>query len=227
MFEVDLPGARVVFTTRLGGGSKGAYASRNLGIETEDDPEVVRANLAETRAGLGLPEVQLLHQIHGADIRSIDRDTVGSVPLGDGAVVTERNLPVLISGADCPAVVIASSERLVALHCGWRSVAAGIIEAAVERLAGERFSAVIGPGICQDHFEVGAEVVEQMGAHGPNFTEGRQFDLRGLIRHRLDAAGAASIHQVERCTHCEPELFYSFRRDGDPTGRQAAIAWRI
>jgi hypothetical protein len=37
----------------------------------------------------------------------------------------------------------------------------------------------------------------------------------------------ADVHDVELCTMCsDPELFFSHRRDGGVTGRQAGAVWR-
>ena len=38
---IDLPGATALFTTRRGGVSEGPYASLNLGLLTDDDPDRV------------------------------------------------------------------------------------------------------------------------------------------------------------------------------------------
>ena len=43
-FRVELPGAEVLFSTRDGGFSEGAYASLNLGLLTGDDRETVIRN---------------------------------------------------------------------------------------------------------------------------------------------------------------------------------------
>lgn len=227
MFEVDLPGARVVFTTRQGGVSDGAFDSRNLGPNTDDAPTSVAANIERTRRELELPQLQLLNQVHGATVVDVSAASAAARPIADGASTDVSGHAMLITGADCPCVVLASDERLTALHCGWRPVAAGIIEAAVRDFEGESFDAVVGPGICQDHFEVGPEVPESIGEGADQFLSGRQFDLPGHIEHRLARLGARRVHRVERCTWCEPELFFSHRRDGGQTGRQAGIAWRI
>ena len=50
---IDLPGARSLFTTRRGGVSEGPYASLNLGLLTDDDPERVAANRERVRAQAG------------------------------------------------------------------------------------------------------------------------------------------------------------------------------
>jgi YfiH family protein len=227
MFEFDLPGARVVFTTRQGGVSDGPFDSRNLGLKTGDAPQSVATNLDRTREELELASLQLLDQVHGATLIDVSSDHAGERPIADGASTTEVDHGLLITGADCPCVVLATEEKLTALHCGWRPVAANIIEAAAREFDGRPFDAVVGPGICQQHFEVGPEVTMSMGEGAEDFFDGRLFDLRGHIERRLVQSGARRIHRVEHCTWCEPEFFFSHRRDAGNTGRQAGIAWRI
>lgn len=227
MFEVPLPGARALFTTRLGGSSSAPFDSRNLGLLTDDDETVVSRNIDQLKGELDLPTMQLLQQVHGGAIEQVSSATIGTIPIADGAITTERLHGLLITGADCPAVMLASENRLAALHCGWRPVAAGILEEAVVHFNVEEIHAAIGPGICQDHFEVGQEVIDAMGEDGPTHADGRQLDLRGIIETRLKRAGVANVHIVDRCTHCEPEYFFSHRRDNGITGRQAGVAWRI
>lgn len=227
MFEVALPGARALFTTRHRGLSTGPYDSLNFGLFTDDDETVVRKNIEQLKGDLDLPSLQLLEQVHGSGIARVSPATAGTIPIADGAITTERLHGLLITGADCPAVMIASDNRLAALHCGWRPVAANIIEKAAEEFVGEEFEAVIGPGICQDHYEVGPEVIEAMGEDGVAHSNGRHLDLKGIIETRLNRAGARHVHVINRCTHCEPEYFFSHRRDSGVTGRQAGVAWRI
>jgi YfiH family protein len=227
MFEVPLPGARAIFTTRHKGESDGPYASLNLGLFTDDDEVVVRGNIDKLKEELGLDALQLFQQVHGDVVQTVSPASHGTIPIADAGVTTERDVGIMITGADCPTVMLATEDRLAVLHCGWRPVVSGLIENAAEEFRGEPFHAVIGPGICQAHFEVGPEVVEAMGPDGAEFADGRQLDLAGVIRRRLERAGAEHIHQIDRCTFCEPELFFSHRRDAGVTGRQAGIAWRI
>jgi copper oxidase (laccase) domain-containing protein len=51
------------------------------------------------------------------------------------------------------------------------------------------------------------------------------LDLREVVRHMLERAGVARVEVSELCTSCEPELFFSHRRDGADTGRQAGTVW--
>lgn len=227
MFEIALPAARAIFTTREGGVSAEPFSSRNLGLKTGDEKAIVRQNIDDLKRELGLSSMQLLNQVHGSYVERIEANDHGTIPIADAAVTSERGVGLLITGADCPTVILASEKRLAAVHCGWRPVSSGLIEKVVREFAGERFTAAVGPGICQEHFEVGPEVLEAMGPSASDFTVGRNFDLVGAIKHRLGHAGAGVVHGIDRCTFCEPELFFSHRRDGEQAGRQAGVAWRI
>ena len=221
MIEVALPGARAAFTTRVGGVSEGPYASRNLGRFTEDDTKVVARNLEGLREELGLLRLQLLHQVHEASIATAD--PLG-IPDADGSFTDDAGIGLLVTGADCPPVALAGGGRVAVIHCGWRPVAGGIVERAAGLFDGD-FEAAIGPGICQRHFEVGPEVIEAMGEDGPPAADGRQLDLPAVIKAKLARAGARQVQDVGRCTFCEPDAFFSHRRDGGTTGRQAGVAW--
>ena len=86
-------------------------------------------------------------------------------------------------------------------------------------------AAAIGPcarGCC---YEVGDEVRAALGLEatgGPAL-----IDLPAIARERLLAAGVETVHDSGLCTMCtDPSLFFSHRRDGPRTGRQAGVAWR-
>lgn len=226
-FRIDLPTARVVFTTRSGGCSKGAYRSLNLGLNTEDETADVQSNLGLVCRDLELNSLNMVKQVHGAEILELKRGQGSGSCEADGVATEEKDRAIGITGADCPAVFLISRGRLVGLHCGWRPVAAGLIERGAGTLAGEPFEAVIGPGICAKHFVVGEEVIEAMGADGESHRLAGGFDLVGLIRSRLRRAGARDVRAVDLCTYCEPDLFFSHRRDGGVTGRQAGVGWLI
>jgi copper oxidase (laccase) domain-containing protein len=64
-------------------------------------------------------------------------------------------------------------------------------------------------------------------AHGPGVRRGRRLDLPAIAARELEWAGVGAIHDVGLCTMCGgEELFFSHRRDGGVTGRQAGVAWR-
>jgi copper oxidase (laccase) domain-containing protein len=52
------------------------------------------------------------------------------------------------------------------------------------------------------------------------------LDLVAVARSQLRAAGVTQVEDSGLCTSCEAELFFSHRRDGERTGRQAGLVWR-
>lgn len=129
---------------------------------------------------------------------------------------------MLVLVADCLPVALLGDRGLAMLHCGWRGLAGGIVEAA-SRKVGAR-AAAIGPGIGPCCFEVGEEVEHAFGDLGPGLMNGRNLDLPEAARRLLLRAGAETVAGAGICTSCDGR-FFSHRRDRGRTGRQAGIAW--
>jgi hypothetical protein len=110
------------------------------------------------------------------------------------------------------------------LHCGWRGLAGGIVERALAAFD-DVPAAAIGPGIGPCHYEVGPEVLEAF-ADLDGVASGRMLDLKAVAAAKLRAGGVAHLHDVDRCTYCEPHAFFSHRRDDGVTGRQGGMVWR-
>jgi YfiH family protein len=235
LIERDLGAAYyAAFSTRQGGVSEGDFDSLNLGILTEDEPERVVENRRRLSAAAGAdPETATMAwQVHGA--RVFEADGRGIVTpgtdfeQGDG-IWTERPGRALgLLAADCFPVVLArrnGKPRLVVLHVGWRGLVDGILEAGVEAVAGPVVAAV-GPGIGPCCYEVGQEVAEPFRARfGDDVLHGRNLDLAEAIERGVRAAGVDDVERTGHCTSCEPELFFSHRRDRGRTGRQGVIAY--
>ena len=231
---VALPGARVAFSTRNGGVSDGPYRSLNLGILTDDDPARVTDNRRRLAGSVGLaPEaVAMVWQVHGAELAEWSeppRRGGYAVPgatlqQADGHLTDLAGVGLLILGADCLPVALAGRGRVAMLHCGWRGLAAGIVERAVARFA-EPPAAAIGPGIGRCCYEVGSEVLAAFEDLG-GVANGRMLDLPAVARALLEASGVSRIEEVDVCTSCRPDLFFSHRRDRGVTGRQGGIVWR-
>jgi YfiH family protein len=221
--EIELPGARAVFTTRRGGHSGGPYASLNLGRLTDDDPESVSRNRASVQADVGLP-LGLVRQVHGRHVLTVSGPSEPPLPEADGQATASRAMAPAVLTADCLPIALAADAAVAMLHAGWRGLAAGVIDEGIGALreAGGRgpVSAAIGPGAGPCCYEVGEEVLNVFDEPGPN------LDLKAIARARLERAGAAEVHDVGLCTICSPpELFFSHRRDRGVTGRQAGIVW--
>jgi polyphenol oxidase len=229
---LELPGARAIFSTRRGGVSEGPYESLNLGILTDDEPDRVvenRGRLARA-AEVEPASVVMGWQVHGTDLREWDgpdpqvayaKPGDKELPRVDGHVTEEPGLALLVLVADCYPVALSDGTRAAMLHCGWRPLAGGILEQAVATFDSPP-AAAVGPGIGGCCYEVGPEVAERF-ADVPGAVEGRMLDLRRVIEARLRAAGVGAIEHLDRCTSCEPELYFSHRRDQGLTGRQGGL----
>ncbi len=222
--DVDLPGGRVAFSTRQDGVSEGAYESLNLGILTDDVRERVAENRALLLGELGLSEIAYGHQVHGVAIREWDGPREGG-PLDDvdGHVTSVPRLGLLVLVADCLPVALIGGGRAAMLHCGWRGLAGGIVERALESFDSPP-AAAIGPGIGRCCYEVGEEVLAAFSAYD-GVADGRMLSLRAVARQKLEGAGVTQVEDVDLCTSCRSDLFFSHRRDNGVTGRQAGIAW--
>jgi copper oxidase (laccase) domain-containing protein len=71
---------------------------------------------------------------------------------------------------------------------------------------------------------VGEEVLAEF-ADLEGVADGRMLDLRMVTRRKLEAAGVTQIEDVDLCTSCREDLFFSHRRDKGVTGRQGGFAW--
>ena len=204
------------FTTRRGGASREAFASFNLGGAVGDDSARV---------------------VHG------DRVLVATEPVepgeeADAVLSTRPGLAACVSVADCVPVLIGDprSGAVVAVHAGWRGTLAHAAARAVEALSREvgaqpgDLLAAIGPAIGPCCYEVSPDLAQVFRQDlGPRVAEPRGGSSRvdlwlanelvlrqaGLSRERIEVLG--------RCTSCEPDVFFSHRRDGGRTGRQVGF----
>lgn len=224
------------FTTRRGGSSRERFESLNLGGGVGDEAAVVAANwqvLGEA-TGLGFARVR---QVHG-DRVIVARAASDPLEEADAIISTRPGVAACVSVADCVPILIGDprSGAVAAVHAGWRGTLAHTAERAVEALAREvgahpgDLLAAIGPAIGPCCYEVspdlaqvfrddlGARVAEPRGGSSRvDLWLSNEIVLRkaGLARERIEVLG--------RCTACEPETFFSHRRDRGRTGRQVGF----
>jgi len=177
----------------------------------------------------------LMNQEHGDSVHLVER---GERPTaGDGLILLEKNVAGIIKTADClPVIIYALSVPAVAIvHAGWRGTALGIAGKAAMMLikalgvSPKETSALIGPGIgpcCYNVQEDVARVFREQGLDKPVIQErhGSLFlDLKAANTRMLRNEGVNEIHDVDLCTSCRQDLFYSARRDKG-RGRQINFA---
>jgi YfiH family protein len=163
----------------------------------------------------------------------------------DGLATAHADTCLAILVADCVPVLVVDSTvpAIGAAHAGWRGTAMGIaknlVDVMVEGLGAraERLQVYLGPSISARRYEVGRDVVEAVlestpreamqvaGTRRPMVTataDGRfTLDLREANARQLRMAGVSPerIARSEECTFDRADRYYSFRRDGEPTGR--------
>jgi YfiH family protein len=226
----------IVATRALPGVSKPPFERFNLGMRCGDDAAAVVANRAALVEALDLPEApRWLRQVHGIGVHDADMDAVIPEPEADASVTHRAGRVLAILTADCLPVFIASEDGAAVgiAHAGWRGLAAGVIEAAIARLAvrPESLIAWLGPAIGASSYEVGDEVraafVAADARDADAFSSSRpghwQCDLYALARARLGRAGVMRVAGGGFDTFSDAR-FYSYRRDRE-TGRFASLVW--
>lgn len=234
-------GFRHAFFTREGGVSEGPYATLNFAWSTGDDEARVRENLARAAAYLGVPadKVFFLSQTHGTDVHRVDAADDRELVVrkeGDAVVSTDAGVAAGVRVADCVPVLVADvkSGGVAAIHSGWRGTVADVVAASVRALrevvpAGAELIAAVGPHLSVAGFEIGEDVAQtiEQASPVPDVIDRTSYakphaDLRRVVDAQLRRAGVTEIDHVEGCTLLDAARFFSFRRDGQKSGRHLA-----
>lgn len=235
---------KAISTTRKGGVSLAPYDGLNLGLHVGDDTECVQQNRSLLQRELGLVQAPAwLNQIHSSKVIDLKLPLTALID-ADGSYSRESNLACIIMTADCLPVLLCDKNgtQVAAVHAGWRGLAGGVIEAALDKFSvpANEIMAWLGPAIGPTAFEVGGEVRQQFMAVDPQaklaFTpqtkvvDGQSDNDKWLANiyllatQRLQKYGITQVYGGDHCTVNEPELFYSYRRE-PITGRQASLIW--
>ena len=175
--------------------------------------------------------IMIPRQTHSTNVCYVD--FAGEVPDTDAVITDKAGLCIAVKTADCIPVLLYDSCRhlIAAVHAGWRGTVGRIVEKTLLQMqsrAGD-VSAIIGPGISLESFEVGDEVYEQflqagfpMGRLADRFpsTDGERWhiNLKDANRWLLEQNGITRI-QVSDVDTLTSSRFYSARRETINTGR--------
>ena len=239
-------GVRALCTLREGGVSAPPFDSLNLGAHVGDEAAAVESNRANLLTAARLPSPPCwLQQVHGIVVADLDLPAA-RIPVADAAVTSRPGVVCAVLTADCLPVLLSARDgsAVGVAHAGWRGLAAGVIESALQALrsripAGMGIQAWLGPAIGAANFEVGADVREAFLRHDTasdaafsrNAAGRWQCDLHLLARQRLRASGIDEVSGGGLCTYADAARFYSHRRDVQhrglsSTGRMATLIWR-
>jgi YfiH family protein len=224
----------LAFTDREGGQSHGPWASLNLGTSNGDDPETVQGNLALIEDELGLDRLVRMTQVHGADVRWTDDVDEGEIPVADALLTDRPGVGVLVRVADCTPIVLVGLDEPVAgvVHCGREGLVKGVVMAAVAAIRDrgtESLEAWVGPRACGSCYELPGEMADAVAAVVP---EARSTTSWGTPAVDIGAGVVAQLHELGipvtdlgagDCT-IEDDRFFSYRRQGQDSGRFGAVA---
>jgi len=213
------------FTNRTGGASSGAFASLNLGTHVSDDLPTVLSNRALLAEEVG--PIQYMSQVHGNRVVVIEEVT-DEDPTADALVTGIPGVSLAVQVADCIPLLLHSAESVAAVHVGRKGLVNGVALAALEAMrdmCSSEITAIIGPSICGNCYEVSQEIYDEVVTLHPVATSRTPrgtpaLDLPAALRAVLESQSISIIDE----SHCtlENDDLYSYRRDG-VTGRQAGI----
>lgn len=167
-------------------------------------------------------------QVHGDRVVTINES--GFVGEADGLITASADLTLAIQVADCGVLLLADRENGIigALHSGWRGTVAGIAGVAIARMKElgsnpQNIEVFIGPCISGQVYEVGEEVASQFDERfvlRKGFTKPHLAIRKALKQQLLDSGIPETNLEIDqRCTYLNPDLFHSYRRDGEKSGR--------
>ena len=240
------------FSTRLGGVSEGCFSSLNLSFDRGDDRAAVAENFRRMGEALGVrcEDMVLSQQTHTTNIRIVtDEDRGKGITRErdytdiDGLITNVPGICLVTTYADCvPLYFLDPVKKVIALsHSGWRGTVGKIGKKTVE-LMHDNFGsdpadilAAVGPSVCQDCYEVSADVTDRFkevfdrSAWDELFYEkpdGKyQLDLWKANEKIFLEAGIRKDHiaVTNVCTHCNSGILYSHRAMGDKRGNLCAF----
>lgn len=239
------------FTTREGGVSKGIFGSLNLSFTRGDDSEAVMENYRRVAYAFhgSVEDIVCSDQTHTTNVLRVDKSFGGCgvtkpKPFSDvdGLITDEPGLILATFYADCvPLFFVDPAHRAIGLsHSGWRGTVGRMGEVTIQKMRkefgtdpGEVYAAV-GPSICQDCYEVGADVADVFAGEFPGFREEILAD-KGNGKYQLNLwrcnelilleAGIRKEHLAVTniCTCCNPSLLFSHRASHGKRGNLGAF----
>jgi YfiH family protein len=235
----------MAFSIRRGGVSAPPYDSLNFSVGHGDTSDSVRTNFARLTEELEIEpkHIATCKQVHGNHIEIVQM-VPETPPVADALVTSVKGVFLAVKTADCLPVLLLDRSRGIAsaVHAGWRGTVKRILPKVVECMSDqfgsrpEDLVAALGPAIGPCCYEVDDTVLNPIRESIPDperfitvvnngNTASRRIDLALVNRFELIAKGVReeNIHDVNLCTCCNPDLFFSYRRDGALSGRQISL----
>ena len=225
--------------TRSGGISPGTFSSLNVGESAGD----TRENVVENRRRIfqvfdhSIDSIYDVWQIHSDQVKFTNQPRkLGSKHEQADAILTDsKGVSLFMQFADCvPILIYDPVNNIIGIvHAGWQGTVKRIVQNAVRYMI-ETFSsdpelilAGIGPSIGPGHYEVGKNVIIEVDEKLKDIRSevlvtknGKTyFDLWKSNELLLFQSGVKKIEVAGICTACNLDEWYSYRLEGQKSGR--------
>lgn len=226
-------------TTRKGGVSTTPYNSFNLAKHTGDCSITVDENRRLLTDYIESDFLTYTHvsQVHGDKILKVTENNIGKNHYQCDAIITNvKGVLLNIFVADCVPIVIYDTDKSVAgiCHCGWKGTHLKLLTKTINELIREYNSNIkdliigIGPSIGVCCYNVSEELYKKFNPTGSEgcIKDGKYFlNLKDINKNQAINAGISpqNIELLDICTSCNNDIFYSYRKEGEPSGRFSAF----
>lgn len=214
--------------------SKNGIPGLNLGFNTPEKKEQIEENRSVLISLLNIDEKWMAYadQVHSNRVQVVSQGGIFSST--DGLITKIPGLTLAIQVADCAAVLLwdSSAQIIAALHAGWRGAVGDIVPKGIEMMIEEgakpeKISAFVSPCLSVENFEVGQEVAEQFPDEQVDYQnfEKPHVNLKNFIKQQMLEAKIPekNIEIHADCTVAKAEKYYSYRREGNQSGRMMAL----
>ncbi len=240
--QLDRAGILHGIFMRHGGCSPQPWNSLNLATTVGDSRENVIDNRDRISDTFGIERNTFydVWQVHSSHVVYADKPRrVGESHIqADGIVTDKVEVAILMLFADCVPILFYDEAKKVAAcaHGGWKGTFDQVAAETVKKL-NEKFGshpgdilACIGPSICQNHYQVGEEVVAAADrifsrSEGVVRQDHEHFYVNLQLANEiiLQRAGVRHIEQAHICTVCNNQDWYSHRAEKGQAGRFGAV----
>ncbi|MFS8564507.1 MAG: peptidoglycan editing factor PgeF [Rhabdochlamydiaceae bacterium] len=191
--------------------------------DRKGDVDQLHANCEGVRKIIGCDRLIKARACHGADVLEVSSSNSKLDKLHDGLITQDLHLGLLIDHADCQAAIFYDPLKgaIGNVHSGWKGNVQNIYKNAIKAMK-DTFgtdpadllvciSPSLGP-CCGEFKNYQTELPESFWRHQESPT---YFNLWEISRGQLLEYGvlAAHIEIAGICTMCQPDDFYSYRRD--------------
>ena len=164
----------------------------------------------------------------------------------DGVICKDCNSIIRTIHADCLPIYFLDikNDVFALIHSGWQGtlnkIACHTLNDMLRyyKLNLKDIQVVIGPGIDSENYQVGSEIYQQfISKWNSDLTffkadqeKGKyRLDLKQANKDLLIQSGLPSknIFISDLSTYDSPDLFHSYRRDGNSAGRMAALIYKV